>query len=170
MDFCYVWLRKLVGDDPAFKPLSTRNEFELTENGNMGRNIEHFAEGLSSVFRKMTGALKTGGPFVFTYHHNEIEAYLPVAVAILDSNLVVSASIPCPAEMGGSIHINGTDSSIVDTVFVCRTTGSVQRKWIGDTSQGIADMVMSDVSKLRSGKLIQPRAMFVALFMGILSV
>ena len=153
MDFCYVWLRKLITEEPAFKSISTRNEFELTENDQMGRGIEHFADGLSKVFQKMTEALKTGAPFVFTYHHNDIEAYLPVAVAILDAHLVISASIPCPAEMGGSIHINGTGSSIVDTVFVCRTTGIVSKRWISDSAQDIAEMVMSDVSKLRSGEI-----------------
>ena len=39
MDFCYVWLRKLITEDPAFKSISTRNEFELTENDQMGRGI-----------------------------------------------------------------------------------------------------------------------------------
>lgn len=153
MDFCYVWLRKLITDDPAFKAISTRNEFELTENDQMGRGIEHFADGLSKVFQRMKEALKVGAPFVFTYHHNDIEAYLPIAVALLDANLVISASIPCPAEMGGSIHINGTGSSVVDTVFVCRTTGIVSKKLISDYAQDIAEMVMLDVSKLRSGEI-----------------
>ena len=34
--------------------------------------------------------------------------------------LTCTGELPCPAEMGGSIHIHGTGSSIVDTVFVCR--------------------------------------------------
>ena len=50
----------------------------------------------------MTRALKPEAPFIFTYHHNTLEAYYPIAVAILDAGLVCSASFPCPAEMGGS--------------------------------------------------------------------
>ena len=48
-------------------------------------------------------------------------------MAILDAGLTCSASLPCPAEMGGSIHIHGTASSIVDTVFVCRDRGTTAR-------------------------------------------
>ena len=129
MDFCYVWLRLLVNDDiEAFRSSSTRNSHELTGNEDMGRGIVHFTEGLSSVFRRMATALKTGAPLAFTYHHNDLAAYHPIAVAILDSSLTCSAAMPCPAEMGASIHINGTGSSIIDTVFVCRSTGTVPRK------------------------------------------
>ena len=72
----------------------------------------------------MAKALKPGGPLVFTYHHNTLDAYQAIGVAILDAALVCNAALPCPAEMGGSIHIHGTGSSIVDTVFVCRTPGT----------------------------------------------
>jgi hypothetical protein len=76
-----------------------------------------------------------------------------MAVAMLDAGLTCSASIPCPAEMGGSIHINGTGSSIVDTIFVGRSTGSVPRKWIVDSPEGIANLVREDIAKLRTGNV-----------------
>lgn len=99
----------------------------------------------------MAAALKPASPLVFTYHHNAIEAYFPVAVALLDAGLVCSASLPCPAEMGGSIHINGTDSSVVDTVFVCRTTGTVKRRLLAETPEEIAVLVAHDLELLRQG-------------------
>ncbi len=121
MDFCYVWLRRLAGAGKGcFEQASTRNPAELTGNDNMNRGLAHFTEGLSQVFKKMSGALKSGAPLVFTYHHNALEAYLPIGVALLDAGFTCTASFPCPAEMGASIHINGTGSSIIDTVFVCR--------------------------------------------------
>lgn len=121
MDFCYVWLRRLVGTgDPAFALESTRQHRELTGNVTMGRGIFEFTEGLAKAYANAASALKPGAPFVFTYHHNDITAYFPVAVAILDAGLVCPVVLPCPAEMGASIHINGTNSSTVDSVFVCR--------------------------------------------------
>jgi putative DNA methylase len=121
MDFCYVWLRRLTrGGKGCFGQLSTRNAAELTANESMNRGLDHFTDGLSRVFRRMAAAMKNGAPLAFTYHHNSLEAYYPIAVAILDSRLSCTAALPCPAEMGASIHINGTGSSIVDTVFVCR--------------------------------------------------
>ena len=154
MDFCYVWLRKLIGQNAnAFKSNSTRNPNELTGNVDMGRDLAHFTAGLSSVFQRMSRALKHGCPLAFTYHHNKIEAYYPVAVAILDSGLTCSASLPCPAEMGASIHINGTGSSIIDTVFVCRKTGVLRRKWLAQSSADVAKIVEADVDQLRTGNV-----------------
>ncbi len=154
MDFCYVWLRKLVGrDSRAFSVDSTRTPDELTGNVDMGRGLDRFTDGLSFVFQRMAKALKPGAPLAFTYHHNNLEAYYAVAVAILDAGLTCSASLPCPAEMGASIHINGTGSSIIDTIFVCRQTGVMQRKWLADSLNEVAQIVEKDLDLLRAGNV-----------------
>lgn len=154
MDFCYVWIRNLIGKDtPAFTHPTTRNADELTGNITMDRGLDHFTTGLSSVFRKMARALKPGRPLVFTYHHNRLDAYFPVTVAILDAGLTCSASLPCPAEMGASIHISGTGSSMVDTIFVCRHTGKVPRWSLAETVQQFANLVSIDLDKLQIGGL-----------------
>lgn len=154
MDFCYVWLRRLIGSkQPLFRLPSTRNQDELTGNVTMDRGLDHFTDGLSSVFHRMARALKPGAPLSFTYHHNTLEAYYPLAVAILDAGLTCSASIPCPAEMGASIHINGTGSSIIDTIFVCRSNGKVSRRLIAESPEAIASLVSDDLSQLRVGEI-----------------
>lgn len=158
MDFCYVWLRQLVGRNlPEFTAASTRNPNELTGNEDMGRDLRHFTDGLSAVFQKMSRAMKPGVPLAFTYHHNRIEAYYPIAVAILDAGLTCSASLPCPAEMGASIHISGTGSSIIDTVFVCRSTGLMQRRWLADGLAEIGEIVRQDLERLKAGN-VEPTA------------
>ena len=63
----------------------------------------------------MARPLKPGAPSHSPFHHNKLGAYYAVGVAILDAGLTCTATLPCPAEMGGSIHIHGTGSSIVDT-------------------------------------------------------
>jgi len=150
MDFCYAWLRRLVTDELAFKHPSTRRDGELTVNASMNRGPEHFTEGLSAVFQKLGRALKPGAPLAFTFHHNSLEAYYSVAAAILDAGLTCSASLPCPAEMGASIHISGTDSSTIDTVFVCRTTGRIRKDLIAAGVESIAKLVQRDVRALES--------------------
>lgn len=154
MDFCYVWLRRLIGENnPTFKLTSTRHPDELTRNVTMERGFDHFTQGLSSVFQRMAIALKPGAPFVFTYHHNKLDAYYPIAVALLDAGLICSSSIPCPAEMGASIHINGTASSIIDTIFVCRLHGNVSKNLIVSSPQEVADLVHRDLERLREGNV-----------------
>jgi len=151
MDFCYVWLRRIKNEHGFFGEVTTRNAGELTGNINMSRGLEHFADGLSAVFQKMAIALKPGSPLAFTYHHNKMDAYYPIAAAILDAGLICSASLPCPGEMGASIHISGTDSSIVDTVFVCRSKGVTQRHLLADDPDAMAALVDDDVKKLGAG-------------------
>ncbi|MDH4138687.1 MAG: DNA methylase, partial [Anaerolineae bacterium] len=154
MDFCYVWLRKHLADDvPAFQLASTRTEEELTVNLTEGRDITHFTEGLSRVFVTFTHALKPGGPFAFTYHHNDIEAYLPIAVALLDAGLVCTATLPCPAEMGASIHISGTKSSVMDTIFVCRTTGTIQASQFDMSREALERLLRADLENLQMAGL-----------------
>ncbi len=114
-----------------------------------GRDIIHFTEGLSRVFVTFTHALRPGGPFAFTYHHNEIEAYLPIAVALLDAGLVCTTTLPCPAEMGASIHINGTKSSVMDTIFVCRTTGKIQASHFDINQETLERMLRADLDSLQ---------------------
>ena len=151
MDFCYVWLRRLAPDLPEFQTVSTRNPHELTANITAGRGMDHFAEGLGQVFTKMAVALKTGAPLAFTFHHNDPTAYHTLAVALLDARMVCSASLPCPAEMGASIHISGTGSSIIDTIFVCRSTGRTRRLWLAETPAALAGVVSEELNRLRMG-------------------
>ena len=151
MDFCYVWLRRLVGNEPeGFDRPSTRSPQELTGNVTQDRGLEHFTEGLSTVYSRMARALKPGAPLAFTYHHNKLDAYCAVGVAVLDAGLVCSASLPCPAEMGGSIHIHGTSSSIIDTVFVCRKSGTTPKNWLFDSPERLIEIVGEDLAHLAS--------------------
>jgi len=150
MDFCYVWLRRLVGkSDPAFQLTTTRTPDELTGNATMERGLAHFAEGISQVYRRMARGLKAGGPLAFTYHNNDLAAYYPIAVGILDSGLVCTATIPCPAEMAASIHISGTASSVVDSIFVCRSAGECQPDQVVATPAAVAAIVRTDCNRLR---------------------
>jgi adenine-specific DNA methylase len=149
MDFCYVWLRRLVGTEAeGFDRLSTRAAEELTGNATKARGLTHFTEGLARVYSRMAKALKPGAPLAFTFHHNKLEAYSAVGVAILDAGLTCSASLPCPAEMGGSIHIHGTASSIIDTVFVCRDRGQAPRQWLFASADELAEIVERDLGQI----------------------
>jgi len=152
MDFCFVWLRTLLGDDvPVFVRETTRTEHELTGNGTLGRGIEHFTQGLSEVFSRMSFALIPGAPLVFTYHHNDPMAYVPLVVAILDAGLTCTSVLPAPAEMAASLHIAGTKSSILDSIFVCR-----DHTWVRENldaapilPDSIEDRVNDDIARMQ---------------------
>ena len=151
MEFCYVWLRKLMGKEfRGLEHQSTRHSDDVTGNETADRDLAHFTERLGTVYKLMARALKPGAPLVFTYHHNKQKAYCAAGVAILDAGLSCSASLPCPAEMGGSIHIHGTGSSIVDTVFVCRDTDKTPQEWLFENNDGLASLITRELAALRA--------------------
>ena len=53
--------------------------------------------------------------------------------------------------MSGSIHINGTRSSIVDTVFVCRKDAAVPECNLAFGPEDILQLVAADLVQLRAG-------------------
>lgn len=151
MDFCFVWLRILLnGDLQEFMPETTRTVRELTGNVTTGKGLLEFTEGLSAVYTHAARALKPGAPFVFTYHHNDLSSYASLVVAILDAQLVCTATLPCPGEMGASLHISGTGSSTLDTVFVCRNRQRLPFP-NGLPSLMLWDDLRTDVSSLANG-------------------
>lgn len=148
MDFCYAWLRRIVGKEvEGFDRESTRSPSELTGNVTEERGLAEFASGLAAVYANAARALKAGAPLVFTFHHNKLEAYRAIGVAILDAGLTCTQAIPCPAEMGGSIHIHSTGSSIVDTVFVCR---DVPERHEAMSFDHLEALIRMDVSQLEN--------------------
>ena len=51
MQFCYVWLRKLMGKEfPGLEQETTRHVDELTGNETAERDLAHFAEGLAAMY------------------------------------------------------------------------------------------------------------------------
>jgi hypothetical protein len=52
--------------------------------------------------------------------------------------------------MGGSIHIHGTGSSILDSVFVCRDSGHTPRAWLFDDADGLAHILTNELAELRA--------------------
>lgn len=167
MDFLYVWLRRLLTDVPAFAAASTRSPDELTGNESQGKGLPHFSQGLSEIFVAAAKVLRSGAPFVFTYHHNDPAAYAPIAVAILDAKLVCTATLPCPAEMGASLHINGTGSSIVDSVFVCRK--GIPPVSIEDTLDFLQKALSEDAEALVAGGITPTRGDMGCLALGHLT-
>lgn len=148
MDFCFAWLRLgLKSDFAAFQITTTRTLSELTGNITLGRGLEHFTEGLSKVFTHYAAALKPAAPFVFTFHHNDPVAYVPLVVAVLDAGLDCTASLPAPAEMEASLHIAGANSSVLDTVFVCRRAKSP------DCKETIQELLARDLAAIKAAGL-----------------
>jgi len=119
MDFCYAWLRRLAPDTAYFDVTHTKTDADAV--GSVGSvGLTEFAERLSEAYTAGARALRPGGAFAFTYHHNDLDAYAPLVVACLDAGLVVTKVLACPSEMRASTHIHGRNAATTDAVFVLR--------------------------------------------------
>ncbi len=153
IEFCYVWLRRVLSDEhPEFRRETTRTADELTGNGTAGRGLAGFTDGLAAVFSAFANALNPSAPFVFTFHHNDPQAYEPLVVAVLDAGLTCTAVLPAAAEMAAALHIAGTSSSELDAVFVCRRERrSPVAEDAGDAD--VLDMLRSDMDAMSDAGL-----------------
>jgi hypothetical protein len=66
--------------------------------------------------------------------------------------------------MAASIHISGTGSSVVDTIFVCRATTEQPAHQVPATPASVAATLRLDCDRLREGGWCRPRGTFVAFF------
>jgi hypothetical protein len=119
-DFHHVWLKRLDATHPD--SVSTVTDRDAVGSDIVG--LDEFARRLSAVYVAAGRALRDGGAFCFTYHHNDLAAYAPVVMACLDAGLAVSAGYACPTEVRASQHIHGRNASTVDVVFVLRKSGA----------------------------------------------
>lgn len=121
MDFCYAWLRTLTPATAYFAAPTTKTEADAVgADSKAGVDLVEFTRRLSEVYVAAAKALRPGGAFIFTYHHNDLSAYAPLVVACADAGLVPTRLYACPSEMRSSTHIHGRNASTIDSVFVLR--------------------------------------------------
>lgn len=123
MDFCGVWLARFVPEYAARRRIFLRTQLREPQES----ELVEYALTLQDTFQRFAGGLKSGGLFVFTFHHNRLEVYAAVIVALLNARLRCTYSFPCPSEMSASIHILRRNASRVDMIFVCRKIGVKSR-------------------------------------------
>ena len=121
MDFCYAWLRRLAPATSYFDtPTAKTDSDAVGADTAAGVDLVEFTRRLSEVYVAAAHALRPGGAFIFTYHHNDPDAYAPLVVACADAGLTVTRLYGCPSEMRSSTHIHGRNAATIDTVFVLR--------------------------------------------------
>ncbi len=144
MEFCYAWLRRLSPDTDFFDVAHAKTAEDAV--GSAGQvDLSEFARRLGVVFVAATRALKPGGVFAFTYHHNELEAYAPLIVACLDAGLVPTKLFACPSEMRASTHIHGRHAATTDAVFILRKPPTAE--------PGAVDFVDIDVERYVAARI-----------------
>lgn len=117
-DYFYVWLREVLKDDyDEFKPELVPKAREIVANNSANKDEEFFVESLSNVFSEANRVLKPDGEMVFTYHHNENEAWSVILQALIQSGFTIAGAYPVQSEMPNNPHISDLDNAEYDILI-----------------------------------------------------
>ena len=119
-DFFYVWLRLALADDyPWFQPEHSRRDKEIVQNTKEGKEESDFTTSLTQVWRECHRVLKDNGVLVFTFHHNEVNAWAAIGRSLLDAGFKVTAAPFVRSEGKSGFHSEAGNIKY-DVILVCR--------------------------------------------------
>jgi adenine-specific DNA methylase len=114
-DYFYVWLRECLQDEyEEFQPKLVPKAREIVANNSANKDEEFFVESLANVFSECHRVLKQDGEMVFTYHHNENEAWSVILEALIRSGFTITGAYPVQSEMPNNPHISELDNAEYD--------------------------------------------------------
>ncbi len=120
-EFYYAWLRLALKDKyEYFRSEHVPNTTEVIVNKVQGKEEKDFIEGLTAVFKEANRKLKDDGLMVFTFHHQEKEAWGAVLQSVLNAGFYISAIYPVQSEKSTSTHLWNKTNIRYDMVVVCR--------------------------------------------------
>lgn len=126
-DFYYAWIRPYLQEIGAtWTAANTPYDKALYAAERPGHRdtITSFAAGLGSVFGECARVLNDRGLFVFTFHHLDVAAWLPLAQALMTSRFAVTNVFPIRSEGNSGFH--STEGTVKwDAVLVCRKTATI---------------------------------------------
>ena len=114
-DYFYVWLREMLSEEyEEFEPDLVPKAREIVANRSANKDEDFFVDSLSNVFSESNRVLKPDGEMVFTYHHNENEAWSVILQALVQSGFTIAGAYPVQSEFPNNPHISDLDNAEYD--------------------------------------------------------
>lgn len=137
-DYFYVWLRECLKDEhEEFQPELVPKAREIVANENADKDEEFFVESLSNVFSECNRVLKPDGEMIFTYHHNENEAWSVILEALIESGFTITGAYPVQSEMPNSPHISELDNAEYDILVYANKEQSNEETTLTELRQDL---------------------------------
>ena len=155
-DFFHVWLRLAFKERyPWFAPEITPKGEEIIENRVRERSREDFYAGLSSVFRRIHGALPSDGLLIFTFHHTDREGTIweGLLQALCDVGFEIAAVYPIHAEREQALNLQDKENIAYDLIHVCRKRreNPSDRSWAG-VRQEVRRRARAELAAIEAGR------------------
>lgn len=116
--YFYSWLHQVLADTyEEFEPEHVPNAREIVANSRIGKDEDFFIKTLTNVFKEAFRVLKDDGELIFTYHHNENEAWGVILQALVESGFTIAGAYPVQSEMSGSMTISELENAEYDILI-----------------------------------------------------
>jgi len=170
-DYFYVWLRECLHEEyEEFQPELVPKAREIVANSSANKDEEFFVESLANVFSECHRVLKQDGEMVFTYHHNENEAWSVILEALIRSGFTVTGAYPVQSEMPNNPHISDLDNAEYDILIYANKEQSDEEITLTELEQNLffelQDMAAEererheDLSKADLGVILRGKCMY----------
>lgn len=153
-DFFYVWIRRTFGtqfSDSLSEPLTPKID-ELVQHagrfeGDNDAAKRFYEKGMAESFQNAHEALSDDGRIVIVFAHKEPDAWETLVKAMIESGLVVTASLPIDTEQGKRMRSQGSAALATSLWMVCRKRPANLKK--GRYSEIKRDMQKRIIERLR---------------------
>jgi putative DNA methylase len=126
-DFYYAWTQPFLeraGAAWSGQATPYNEALFVRQRTDTGQSAETFVTGLCSIFKECSRVLDDKGLLIFTYHHLDAVAWIPLAQALLDARFVITNVFPVRSEGRSKFH-STEGTAKWDAVFVCRKRHTV---------------------------------------------
>lgn len=170
-DYFYVWLQNCLHSEyEEFEPEVSPKAREIVANTHVGKDEEYFIESLSNVFSECHRVLKSDGEMVFTYHHNENEAWSVILESIINSGFTITGAYPVQSDRDNSTHISDLDNAEYDILIYANKEQSDEEITLTELRQNLffelQDMITKErerhesLSKADLGVILRGKCMY----------
>lgn len=138
-DYFYVWLRRAIGEvhPEVLATELTPKRSEMVQNPAHNKTAEFFEYAMSRAFSEMHRTLKDSGIMVLVFAHKSTAAWETLLKALLDNNLVVTASWPVETEKPGRTRAIGSAALASSVFIVCRKRSVHEDGFIDDVEPAL---------------------------------
>jgi putative DNA methylase len=153
-DFFYVWLKRILGDlypELFSTPLVPKTK-EIVANplrqGNKDKAKNFFESNLKKSFQEIYRVLKPDGIVIIVYTHKSTSGWETVLNALLDSNLVVTATWPIDTEMKARLNAKENASLASSIYIVCRKIKKQETGYFNEVKEEIKKHLSEKLERL----------------------
>ncbi|WP_158603168.1 DUF1156 domain-containing protein [Halorubrum sp. Atlit-26R] len=170
-DYFYVWLSECLREKyDEFRPDLVPKAREIVANKSSNKGEQFFIESLANVFSECHRVLKPDGEMVFTYHHNENEAWSVILEALINSGFTITGAYPVQSEMPNNPHISDLDNAEYDILVYANKEQADEEITLTELRQNLffelQDMAAEererheDLSKADLGVILRGKCMY----------